>query len=106
MEPITLPLDTTPEGEIRITGSRVPLQFLIYEYRNGATAEDIVAHYPSLKLADVHAALSYYLNNKAEMDKYVLKQEKIANDLRQKIEQRFPQKELRQRLLSRLEKSA
>ena len=106
MEPIALPLDTTPKGEIRITGSRVPLQFLIYEYRNGATAEDIVAHYPNLKLADVHATLSYYLNNKAEMDKYVLRQEKIANDLRQKIEQRFPQNELRQRLLSRLEKSA
>ena len=105
-EPIAVPLDATPEGEIRITGSRVPIQFLIYEYCNGATAEDIVAQYPSLKLADVHAALSYYLNNKAEMDKYVLKQEKLANDLRQKIEQRFPQNGLRQRLLSRLEKSA
>ncbi len=105
LEPITLPLSTTQEGEIRITGSRIPLQFLISEYCNGATAEDIVMHYPSLKLADVHAALSYYLNHKAEMDKYVLEQEKLANNLREKVEQRFPQNGLRQRLLARLEKN-
>ena len=102
LEPIALPLSTTQEGEIRITGSRIPLQFLIYEYCNGATAEDIVMHYPNLKLADVHAALSYYLNNKAEVGKYILEQEKLANDLREKVEQRFPQAELRQRLLARL----
>ena len=106
LEPITLPLSTTQEGEIRITGSRIPLQFLVYEYCNGATAEDIVAHYPSLRLADVHATLSYYLSHKTEVDKYVLEQEKLANDLREKIEQRFPQNGLRQRLLTRLEKTS
>ena len=105
LELITLPLSVMQEGEIRITGSRIPLQFLVYEYCNGATAEDIVVHYPSLRLADVHATLSYYLNHKAEVDKYVLEQEKLADDLREKIEQRFPQNGLRQRLLARLGKN-
>jgi uncharacterized protein (DUF433 family) len=100
-EPLAVPLTTTPEGEVRISGSRIPLHYLIYDYRNGATAEDIVATYPSLKLSEVHAVLGYYLEHKAELDSYVQEREKIADTLRQKIERRFPQQGVRERLLAR-----
>lgn len=35
----------------------------------GLTAEEIVAAYPQLSLSQVHAALSYYYEHKAEIDK-------------------------------------
>jgi uncharacterized protein (DUF433 family) len=35
----------------------------------GLTAEEIVAVYPQLSLAQVHAALAYYYEHKAEIDK-------------------------------------
>lgn len=102
-EPLPLPLTTDDSGEVRLSGSRIPLQYLVYDYRNGATAEDIVAAYPSLKLAEVHAVLSYYLAHKLEVDEYVTEREQLANEQRAKIEQRFPQKGIRERLLARLE---
>jgi uncharacterized protein (DUF433 family) len=99
-EPLPVPLVTTQEGEVRIIGTRIPLHYLIYDYRNGATAEDIVAAYPNLKLSEVHAVLGYYLAHKVELDAYVQEREKLAEGLRHKIEQRFPQQGLRERLLA------
>jgi uncharacterized protein (DUF433 family) len=100
-EPLPVPLTTTPEGEVRVSGTRIPLHYLIDDYLNGATAEDMVVRYPSLKLAEVHAILGYYLAHKTELDAYVKEREKLSDDLNRKIEQHFPQQGLRERLLAR-----
>lgn len=52
-EPLSLSLTTDETGEVWVEGTRVPLQYIVYEYRNGATAEDIAVNYPSLKFPDV-----------------------------------------------------
>lgn len=101
LESLHLPLVTLDNGEVRVEGSRVPLQYLVYEYRQGATAEDIATRYPSLRLADIHAVLSYYLAHQAEVDQYVQQREALAQETRWQVEQKFPQQDLRAQLLAR-----
>jgi uncharacterized protein (DUF433 family) len=49
----------------------------------GWTAERIYEeHVPSLSLAQIHAALSYYYDHKAEFDEEIERQEKLVEELR------------------------
>src|SRR5712691_10467305 len=41
-----VPLTVTPDGTIRIAGSRVSLDSVIYHYRHGATTEEIALRFP------------------------------------------------------------
>jgi uncharacterized protein (DUF433 family) len=99
-----VPLTLVEGGTIRLTGTRISLESVIYQYRQGSTAEQIQESFPSLKLADIYAAISYYLNHRAEVDDYLRQQETRAEDVRQQIESSpmaVDRKELRDRLISR-----
>ena len=98
---LAVPLATDADGVIRVGGTRVTLDIVIFAYKEGAIAEDIVDQYPSLKLADVHAVISYYLQNLAEVEAYLSGREKERERIRQMIEERFDQKGIRERLLAR-----
>jgi uncharacterized protein (DUF433 family) len=65
-----VPLTQTENGTIRITGSRVSLESILGQYEQGSTAEQIQESLPSLKLADIYAVISYYLNHRAQVDEY------------------------------------
>jgi len=41
--------------------------YVLHE-QQGKSADEIIAAYPALSLPDVHAALAYYLDHKAEID--------------------------------------
>jgi uncharacterized protein (DUF433 family) len=49
------PLTTGPDGVIRITGTRVPLETILAAFDSGATAEDIAQHYASVDLFGVRS---------------------------------------------------
>jgi len=102
---ISLPFEVTRYGTIRIVGSRVSLDSIIHHYKLGATAEEIAHKFPSLKLADIHLTIAYYLNNREEVEEYLRQQEIEANTLQQQIESnpKYQQSraELRERILSR-----
>jgi uncharacterized protein (DUF433 family) len=100
VDPLPVPLIDV-EGELRVKGTRVPLHYLVYEYRQGASAEEIATRYPSLTLAQVHTLLAYYLANRKAVDAYIRERETEAEELRNKIETRFPPDGLRERLLAR-----
>ena len=80
-----VPLTVTPDGTIRIAGSRVSLDSVIYHYRHGATAEEIALRFPGLRLADIHSCISYCLNHQDEVDKYLADRERSATALREHI---------------------
>jgi len=80
-----VPLTVTPDGTIRIAGSRVSLDSVIYHYRQGATAEEIALRFPGLHLADIHSCISYCLNHQDEVDKYLADRERSAAALRERI---------------------
>ena len=98
-EPV--PLTEDADGVIRVGGTRVTLDSVIIEYENGATAEEILLSYPSLKLADIYAVISYYLRHRAEVRAY-LKQEEVRDaQTRREVEEEFNLAALRERLLGR-----
>ncbi|MBE7383082.1 MAG: DUF433 domain-containing protein [Leptolyngbya sp. SIO1E4] len=64
-------IQITPDicgGKPRIAGHRIRVQDVViwYEHLN-MSPDDIVYHYPSITLADVHAALTYYYDHLDEI---------------------------------------
>lgn len=96
-----VPLRTDDHGVIRVGGTRVPLDTVVYSFNQGAMPEEIVMSYPSLELGDVYAVVNYYLHNRAEVDAYLSQREADATRIRAENERRFPQKGIRARLFSR-----
>jgi uncharacterized protein (DUF433 family) len=101
---ISVPLRMDEHGGIRVGGTRVLLEVMLSGYiYHGDTPEQIKEDFPTLNLADIHAVISYYLNNKDEVDAYLRGREQEATKLRHRMEQEHPemfvlQNELRQRL--------
>src|SRR5215470_13801110 len=102
---IEAPFTITDQGTIRIRNSRVSLDSVVYNYKLGATAEQIAYSFPSLDLADIHLAIAYYLTHREEVEAYMLQQEAEADELLRRIEpdprQQKRMAELRQRILAR-----
>jgi uncharacterized protein (DUF433 family) len=82
----TLPLRLTEDGTIRIAGSRVSLDSIVHHYELGASAEQIAQKFPALDLADVYAAITYYLNHKETVEEYLQEQEAKGDEVQKKIE--------------------
>ena len=96
-----LPLEKDLNGTIRVGGTRVTLGTVVKTFRNRATCEEIVYQYPSLKLADVYAAISYYLRNQSQVDSYLAKRHEKAQSIRKQIEGYTDSQRIRERLLER-----
>lgn len=97
------PLDETEQGVIRLRGTRVTLDTVVYAYNSGMAPEDMVRSYDTLNLRDVYAAITYYLDHKVPVDAYIKRREAEAAELRQKIEASQPSNaEFRARLQARL----
>jgi uncharacterized protein (DUF433 family) len=101
----TLPLRLTEDGTIRIADSRVSLDTVVHHYKLGATAEQIAQKFPALDLADVYAAITYYLNHQETIEEYLRQQDARGDEVQKKIESdpQYQKKsaELRTRLLAR-----
>ena len=95
------PFRVDPGGAIRIGNTRVTLATLIAAYTQGASAERIVEVFPGLILADVYAAISYYLQHKESIDPYLQQQAQFAEEFRQHHPEIFDNRELRKRALNR-----
>lgn len=96
-----LPLHTDRHGVIRVGGTRVPLDTVVYAFNEGCTAEEISLRYPTLELADIYSVISYYLHHRDEVDGYLKEREREAEELRLKIEAQFDSRGIRERLLAR-----
>ncbi|PZO41170.1 MAG: hypothetical protein DCF19_10595 [Pseudanabaena frigida] len=96
-EPV--PLKTDADGVVRVGKTRITLDTVIKTFQNGATAEEIVYRYPSLKLADVYTTISFYLNHQQEVETYLQKRHNQAQTIRKMNEARFDPQRLRNRLI-------
>jgi uncharacterized protein (DUF433 family) len=64
----------TPFGEaerIRIKGHRIGIETVVNDWKGGYVPEQIVARYPTLNLEKVFATLTYYLQNKDQVEAYI-----------------------------------
>jgi hypothetical protein len=58
--------------------------------------------YPTLKLADIYATITYYLQHQGAVGNYLREQDVKSKEVRRRIEARQPaRQELRERLLAR-----
>lgn len=69
-------------GRPRIAGTRIRVQdIVIWHERLGYSPDEIVSHYPQLTLADVYAALAYYHDRRAEIERDIHEAEELATTL-------------------------
>ena len=57
------------EGKAVIQGTRIPVASIVNHYRSGMSMEEIIEGYPSVTPAQFFDALSYYFDNKEEIDR-------------------------------------
>lgn len=96
-----VPLRTDEGGVLRVGNTRVSLDSVVYNYKNGATAEQITDAFPTLDLADIHLVIGYYLRHRKEVEDYLADQEHQAAEIRQRIESIVANGDIRERLLAR-----
>lgn len=58
--------------DIRVKGTRVGIETILWDYlEKGRTVDQIVEDYPSVNREQVHATLTYYWRNRAQVDAYL-----------------------------------
>ena len=60
-------------GTLRVGNSRVSLDSVVYAFNRGEDATQIQENFETLSLAEIHAAIAYYLSNREKIDKYLAK---------------------------------
>ena len=98
---LSIPLRTEDDGTIRVGNTRVLLDLVIQDFRDGATPETIVDRYPALDLSDVYLVVGYYLQNRAKVDAYIQNRQQDAEKLQAALQEQFPPEGIRARLLAR-----
>ena len=104
IQPLPLPLALGKDGVARVGGTRVTLDTIVRAFARGATAEEIAQQYPSLSLSDVYATISYYLQQRQEVQTHLEKPPKHAQAPKHQNLKQFDQSGIRERLLARKNK--
>jgi len=82
------PLQTNADAVVRVGKTPVTLDTVIAVFKQGTTAEEIVDRYPSIRLADVYAAIAFYLNHQQEVETYLQLRQQQAQEIRKMNEAR------------------
>ncbi len=93
--------NVTTAGVIRIGSTRVSLDSVIHAFKQGYSPEEIALDFDSLTLTEVYSAISHYLQNKSDVEAYLLERSAQDGDLRSEIESRFVPQSIRDTLLSK-----
>jgi uncharacterized protein (DUF433 family) len=101
LKPITPPLQMYDGKTLRIKGTRIPLERVVYAFEQGRSPEEIVCGFPSLSLADVYAVIAYYLHNREPVDAYLRRQETEADEIEREVRAASGGDDFRERLLAR-----
>src|SRR5438105_10997188 len=71
-------------GKPCIAGTRIRVQDIVIRTELGDSPDQIVHAYPQLTLADIHAALAYYHDNRAAIDQQIREGEALAEQMKAK----------------------
>jgi len=69
-------------GKPCIAGTRIRVQDIVIRIELGESPDEIVQAYPQLTLADIHAALAYYYDNRAAIDQQIREGEALAEQIK------------------------
>jgi uncharacterized protein (DUF433 family) len=98
---LNVPLRVDAHGAVRIGPSRVTLHTVICAFKKGASPEEIIRSFDTLRLADVYAVIANYLNHREAIEDYLQEHERNGEAIRREIEAAQPQDGLRERLKAR-----
>ena len=84
------------EGGYYVADTRIGLDVIAYEFRNGQLPEDILLSYPSMgSLAKVYGVITFVLEHPEEIEIYLQEQEELWEEIQRKypmpleMEERF-----------------
>lgn len=102
---MSAPLTQWEDGSIRITGSRVPIESILYHFKLGSVPEQIVYMFEGLRLADIYGVIAYYLSHQEAVEAYLQEQQAKEDAVLQKLESdpnyQREKREFRERLMVR-----
>lgn len=94
--------DFLASDDIRLKGSRVGIESVLYEYiYQNKTAEQIAERFPSLTLEQIYATILYYLHNREKTEAYLLEWLNFNQEARKKQAENPPLVVLRLRKLKK-----
>jgi uncharacterized protein (DUF433 family) len=70
-------------GGYYIAGKRISLDSVVHAFRRGASPESILRSFPLLTLEEIYGAITYYLSNHLQIDKYLARGEEEYEKQRQ-----------------------
>lgn len=76
-------------GRLCLRGTGIPVHNVAGYYRDGHTAEEMAANNPDLDPALFHAAVAYYLANRAEIDAEIDAEIELEKELAAKSPHRW-----------------
>ncbi|NJL67717.1 MAG: DUF433 domain-containing protein [Oscillatoriales cyanobacterium RU_3_3] len=80
-------------GKPRIAGHRIRVQdVVVWHEQMGMSPDEIVSRYPTITLADVYAALTYYHDHLEEIRQQIRESEAFVKELQAKIPSKVQQK--------------
>lgn len=88
-------------GGLRVGDTRVSLDSVVHAFNRGESAEEIQRDFDTLTLAEVHAAIAYYLYNREKIDKYLAKRAEDYERVRAENRKKSPGGPTRETLLAR-----
>ena len=56
---------------VRVTGTRVGIEYILRDYMQGASPEELALRFPTLTLEQIHATITYSLAHKDEVAGYL-----------------------------------
>lgn len=86
-------IERTPDvlgGKPRIAGRRISVEQIVIWHEWMARSADEIATEYDLTLADIYAALAYYYDHRAEIDKSIQASQDFINEVRQQIPSKIP----------------
>jgi uncharacterized protein (DUF433 family) len=80
-------------GKPRIAGHRIRVQdVVVWHEQMGMSPDEIVSRYPTITLADVYAALTYYHDHLEEIRQQMRESDALVQELQAKIPSKVQQK--------------
>lgn len=82
-------------GKPRIAGSRITVQNVVFWHERMGRSVDEIATEHELTLADVHAALAFYFDNRSAIDAAIEHDRELVSSLKQRTPSKLAEKLLR-----------
>ena len=74
----------------RITGTRVSLDSIVYDYLSGLSPESIADNFETLSREQVYGAITYYLSHRNEVDQHLMQNRAKIDALRKQARESHP----------------